>query len=108
MVQEIHKKVLRKYFDLIISGKKGFEFRKVESDEKYIAGNCNFILHEIDDERNYTGRECRCLITCVLPSEEINNVCGNCIADGFAIIGIRPMQVWQKVKRENGMEVVSL
>jgi len=96
-MQDINKKVLKKYFEQIISGNKTYELRKIEEGEEYIVGETNFVLHEItDDERTETGRLCRCEITSFLPAEEINSVCGDCIIEGYAIIGIRVVEVFEK------------
>lgn len=51
---EIRKKVLREYFENILSGKKNFEVRIADFDCK--EGDV-LILEEIDDKRNYTGRK---------------------------------------------------
>jgi len=51
---EIRKKVLREYFEKILSGKKNFEVRIADFDCK--EGDV-LILEEIDDKREYTGRK---------------------------------------------------
>jgi ASC-1-like (ASCH) protein len=51
---EIRKKVLKEYFEKILSGKKNFEVRIADFECK--EGDV-LILEEIDDKRNYTGRK---------------------------------------------------
>lgn len=100
MQEAIHKKVLAKYFNQIIAGNKTFEFRKIENEDKYIVGKSNFILHEVDNKGSKTGRICRCKITSFISAEEINTVCcENCITNGYALIGIRPVAVYQEVEK---------
>jgi len=65
----IEKKVYKKYFEKILSGDKNFELRLADWE-------CNegdiLILKEIDENRNYTGREIEKEVTYVLKTKEID------------------------------------
>lgn len=52
------------FFELIFTGKKNFELR--QNDRRFAAGDI-LLLREYDDRSgNYTGRECRRIITYVM------------------------------------------
>jgi len=55
MAKEITKKIFSESFNKILSGKKKFEVR-IEDDCKFEEGDI-LILKEIDNNRNFTGRE---------------------------------------------------
>ena len=65
----IEKKVDKEYFEKILSGDKNFELRLADWE-------CNegdvLVLREIDEDRNYTGREIEKKVTCVLKTKDID------------------------------------
>jgi len=81
MWQSIEKKILPKYFDQVICGKKTFELRK---DENSVQAGDILVLREWDGEK-YTGREVVTEVTYVL-----RNVPEYGLMDGFCIMALKP------------------
>lgn len=65
----IEKKILPGYYDKIASGEKTFELRLADWE-------CNqgdtLVLREIDENRNYTGREIRKKVGYVLKTKDVS------------------------------------
>jgi ASC-1-like (ASCH) protein len=65
---EIHKKVWKEYFDLIISGKKKVELRLADFD---IKKGDTLVLEEWDkDKKEYTGRKVEVTATYILRTKD--------------------------------------
>jgi len=65
---KIEKKIQKEYFDKIVSGEKKFELRL--ADWECNSGD-TLILKEIDENRNYTGRELEKEVTYVSKTKDI-------------------------------------
>lgn len=66
---KIEKKIQKEYFEKILLGEKNFELRL--ADWECQAGDI-LVLKEIDERRNYTGRELEKEVTYVLKTKDIN------------------------------------
>jgi len=66
---KIEKKIQKEYFDKILSGEKNFELRL--ADWECNSGDV-LVLREVDENRNYTGRELEKEVTYVLKTKDIN------------------------------------
>lgn len=67
MTREIIKKTYKNLFENVLSGKKNFDVRL--DDEEYKEGDV-LVLKEIDENRNFTGRELRKKIIFVLRTKD--------------------------------------
>ena len=66
----IHKKILKKHFDDILSGKKKFELRLADFE---INEGDTLILEEWDlDSKNYTGRKMEVTASYIIKTKDIN------------------------------------
>lgn len=82
-MKRVHeKKILQEYFNPVIKRIKPFELRK--DDDNYAVGDV-LILKEWDGSK-YTGRCGVFQITYILRN------CGFGLADGYAILGIKPLK----------------
>ncbi|MCI8458260.1 MAG: DUF3850 domain-containing protein [Clostridia bacterium] len=86
MAKIIELKILPEYFEAVKSGKKPFELRK--NDRDYCVGDI-LILREFDGSKK-TGRSVTVGITYILQN------CGFGLADGYAILGIKPLRGGKK------------
>jgi hypothetical protein len=66
---KIEKKIQKEYFEKILSGEKNFELRL--ADWECNAGDI-LVLREIDESRNYTGRELEKEATYILKTKNLN------------------------------------
>lgn len=89
-MKKVEKKILSKWFDLVCSGDKTFEFRK---DEDNIQEGDILILCEVDETRRYTGRFMPCLVGTVLRHSDWQD-----IPDGFCVISIKELITRDKAK----------
>lgn len=80
------KKIEPKHFEGVVSGDKSFEVRR-EDDYAFEVGDF-LALNEYEPDvlKEYTGRCCLVEITYVLRDPRF-------VADGFAILGIRPCSI---------------
>jgi len=66
---KIEKKIQKEYFEKILSGEKNFELRLADWE-------CNvgdvLVLREIDENRNYTGRELEKEVAYILKTKDLN------------------------------------
>ena len=86
---EIIKKCYSKYFQKIIEGKKKFEIRL--ADEEYNEGDI-LILKEIDENRNFTGREIKKKINYLAKTKNCNYwPKENIDKYGFVILGMEDL-----------------
>ncbi len=74
-------KILKPYFDAVVSGDKTFEIRK--DDRPYKIGD-TLILREIGAENTFTGRFIRKKVGCILRDCPEYG-----LADGFCILSLR-------------------
>lgn len=81
----IRKKVWKKYFELILSGKKKVELRLADFD---VAEGDTLVLGEWDqDKKEYTGRKIETEVTYVLKTKDVDFWTQEEIAEhGFQII----------------------
>jgi len=82
-----HLKLWPVWYEQVITGVKPFEYRL--NDRNYKVGD--FLhLHEFRPlSQEYTGRECRALVTCMLTHYEIR-----ALPYGYVILGLRlPVEV---------------
>ena len=91
--KSIEKKILPKYFEEVINGKKTFELRK---DEDNILPGDILILHEWSSDKGYSGRKAIMHVSYVLR---------NCpeygLAEGYCIIAMQPtIRLYHRVKSE--------
>ena len=77
MIKIVEKKILPKYYEAVINGKKNFELRKDEDD---IQVGDYIVLNEWEGE--YTGRQVQRQVKYVL-----RNVPEYGLQDGYCIIG---------------------
>ena len=75
-------KIESHFFNDILDGRKTWELRK--NDRNFRCGDI-LDLHEIDDNGEYTGRECTRTVRYVF-----NSIIGNCygLCDGYCIMSI--------------------
>ena len=82
MIHEL--KILPKYFNDIISGKKSFEIRKKERD--YKCGDL-LALNEYDDKKKaYTGCSCLVYIDYIIDDPKY-------CKENFVVMGIKPIKI---------------
>ncbi len=86
MAKIIELKILPEYFEAVKSGKKTFELRK--NDRDFCVGDI-LILREFDGSKT-TGRSVTVGITYILQN------CGFGLADGYAILSIKPLRGGRK------------
>jgi len=68
-MMEIIKKIYHESFEKILSGEKKFEIRL--ADEEYNIGD-TLVLKEIDNDRNFTGREIKKKINYLAKTKNCN------------------------------------
>jgi len=89
---EIEKKVYREHFDKILSGDKTFEVR-IEDDCNFNEGDV-LILKEINEDREFTGREIRKKIGTIFRTKDGGNYWKGEDVDkyGFTVLSLKELE----------------